>query len=249
MKVSDPYQQSMCGLIWVASGRPAQAGVVEAPGRCWHCGGSMQRGLAVGAWAGEGFNAYARAQHRHDPSATYVCEACVFICSRLSPVPGRPPKAGKKLGGNFRNYSHAVAVRDDGSVRYLNASKAELGQLVDFIRDPGGDPWALAIGTSGQKHVIPYATMNRRGPVAVVAFEEESVRFKIDDFLALNERMNRLRASSGCGAEAIRTGEYHPKDLDRGLEVIEMFEAKHRHMRGGGLFNVAAFLTSKESDA
>lgn len=238
----------MCGLIWMASGCPDQDDCETVTGRCWHCGGPQERGIEVNNWAGSGFNAYARAQHRHDPTATHVCEACVFICSRLSPVPGRPPKAGKKLGGNFRNYSHAVAVRDDGSIRYLNASKAELGQLVDFIRDPGGDPWAMAIGTSGQKHVIPYATMNRRGPVAVVAFEEESVRFKIDDFLALNERMNQLRASSGCSADAIRTGEYHPKDLERDLDGVEQFEREYKRMRGSGIFNVAAFLTSKGMD-
>lgn len=205
----------------------------------------MARGQSVTAWAGSGFNAYARAQRRNDTSSTHVCEACVFVCSRLSPVPGRPPKPGKQLGGNFRNYSHGAAVQPDGSVRYINTTKAETEQMVSFILDPGGEPWGVAVATSGQKHVIPHAPLNGPGDVCMVAFEDQVLRVSRRAFGDLNATMNRLRESAGCSVDALTTGQYHGKDLARDLDGIRAFEAEHGHLRGGGLFELAAFLTTK----
>jgi hypothetical protein len=206
----------------------------------------MSRGLEVKKWAGSGFNAYARAQRRSDPDSTHVCEPCVFVCSRLSPVPGRPPKKGKKLGGNFRNYSHAAARLADGSVRYLNATKADTAELLAFILEPGGSPWAVAIATSGQKHVIPHAPLNGDADVTMIAFEDQVLRVSRRDMATLNTAMNALRASSGCSIDALTTGQYHPKDLSRDLAGVRAFEAAHGHHRGGGMFEIAAFLTSKQ---
>lgn len=206
----------------------------------------MLRGTEVDRWAGEGFNAYARAALRH--TATHVCEACVFVCSRLSPVPGRDAKEGKKMGGNFRNYSHAAVSLPDSQVHYVNASKAETSTLVTFLRESSsaGD-WAMAIAVSGQKHVIPHAPMNRAGSSTVqIAFEDLVVRVGQSSLLALVSKANELRGKSGCSASAIATGEYHPKDLQRARVAIAKFEAEHgRRSRGGGVLELAAFLTSK----
>lgn len=201
--------------------------------------------MPIDAWAGSGFNGWARSQRRTDPHATHVCEPCLFVTSRISPVPGRPPKEGKKYGGNYRNYSHGAAVLPDGSIKYMNASKGEQAELLAFILEPGGDPWSVAIAVSGQKHVIPYAAMNGPSDICVVAFEEQVLRISRIALTQMTATMNALRASSGCSAEALATGQYHGKDLARDLEGIREFEREHGHLRGGGFFEVAAFLTSK----
>lgn len=237
--------QSLSTLIWSAAASPVQATCSSFIGTCWFCGASMARGVLVSRWAGSGFNSYARAQHRADDSATHVCEACVFVCSRLSPVPGRPPKPGKKLGGNFRNYSHGAAVMPSGKVSYFNASKAESPSIVAFILEPRGQPWGLAVSLTGQKHVIPHAPMNRSGSLCSVAFEDQVLRFARSDFRRIHGEMQALRVSSGCSSDAIISGIYHTRDLNRDLRGVEAFERVNAWMRGGGLFELASFLTWK----
>lgn len=205
--------------------------------------------MLVTKWAGSGFNAYSRALRRNR-DATHVCEACVFVCSRISPVPGRPPKPGKKYGGNFRNYSHAAEDLGD-RVDYINTTKAETAAMVSWLRSAGtSGPWGVAIAVSGQKHVIPTAPINAPGQdTCQIAVEEIVLRLSLRDLLELIDTMNCLRASSGCSVEAITTGQYHPKDLARDLDGVRAFEAHHEHLRGGGMFELAAFLTSKGGGA
>lgn len=241
---------SLSRMIFDHVGSPMQPNVEAHVGACWYCGGRSGRGLAVGRWAGEGFNAYARAQRRSDPTATHVCEACVFVCSRLSPVPGRPPKPGKKLGGNFRNYSHAAEQHGE-AIRYVNATKSETAALVDFLRDAGSrGPWAMAVATSGQKHVIPHAPTNMPGQrAAQIAFEELVVHVDLDRLLGLVVVCNTLRRASGCGVDAIVTGIYHPMDLQRALMPVRAFEREHARLRGSGILELAAFLASTPAKA
>lgn len=207
----------------------------------------MVRGIPVSAWAGSGFNAYARALRRNI-DATHVCEPCVFVCSRIAPVPGRPPKPGKKFGGNFRNYSHAAEDLGD-AVDYINATKAETAALVAWLARAGSrGPWGMAVAVSGQKHVVPTAPINAPDQdLCQIAVEDIVLRLSRHQLLELVETMNRLRASSGCGVEALTTGRYHPKDLQRDLAGIREFEAAHEHMRGGGVLELAALLTSKHA--
>jgi hypothetical protein len=239
---------SLSTLIYIAAGRPTvEAMVTSESGPCWFCGATMERGRAVADWAGEGFNAYNRAKRRNELSATHICEACVFVCSRLSPVPGRPAKPGKKFGGNYRNYSHGAALRGDGSVRYVSASKAENAELVEFMLAPGSAPWGVAVATSGQKHVISHAPMNSDSEVCQVAFEDLVIRFSRREFAGLLAVMNQLRVSSGCSADALATKIYHPKDLQRDLVGVEAFEREHGHRRGSGMFDLAVFLSTRST--
>lgn len=241
-------RDSLPRMIYDFVARPQQAGVEFMFGACWYCGGDPPtgRGIAIDRWAGDGFGGYARATRRSDPAATHVCEACVFVCSRLSPVPGRPAKEGKKMGGNFRNYSHAAARTSDG-VFYVNANKGETSLLVDFLRGAQQrGPWAMAVAETGQKHVVSTAPVNDPSSrTAAIAFEEQVVRVQTSDLVELVERMNALRGASGCSGDALATGTYHPRDLQRARVELERFENETgRRMRGSGVLELAAFLTS-----
>lgn len=138
-------------------------------GLCWVCAGRMTRGQPVEKWSGSSFTGQNRVRC---PDATHVCEACVWVCSRIAPVPGRPAKPGKKFGGNFRNYSHlyergwrSLPFGDDGSQArgYVNASKGEKPLIRTFLSREHAGEWFAAIADSGQKHVIPWAPLNGPG--------------------------------------------------------------------------------------
>lgn len=71
-----------------AHGSPLVAGCDAVDAKCYLCGGTCGRGMAVNKWMGSGFSDQARVAL---PLSTVVCEACVHVTSRVAPVLGRPP--------------------------------------------------------------------------------------------------------------------------------------------------------------
>lgn len=140
-------------LVWLAHGSPAVEGCVPASGRCYLCAGVVEHGAPVSKWLTSGFGDYARVAL---PYATHVCAACVYVCSRVSPVLYRPPGAcsacdgtavivtprkGERAGdpclkcagvglnangGNFRNVSHLYDPDWDPPARVLSDEAAQL---------------------------------------------------------------------------------------------------------------------------
>lgn len=95
-------------LAWIVHGSPSVDGCDAHHERCFVCVGTMERGVPVKKWMGSNYTDQNRARCI---TATHVCEACVWAHSRTSHVLGRPPKEGKKFGGNLRNYSHLYDAR------------------------------------------------------------------------------------------------------------------------------------------
>ena len=123
----------------------------------------------------------------------------MFICSRTSPVPGRPAKEGKKFGGNFRNYTHLWDERG-----YANASKGEKPVIREFLARNHAGPWFAAIADSGQKHVLPFARLNGPGRPGIVLLDELVVRVLPDAYLVVGNGLApvSIARSPETGAEA-----------------------------------------------
>lgn len=159
-------------LLYACLGSPPVAGLSKVESSCWVCGAPLSEGVHWRDWSGTNFVGQNRVRA---PASEHVCPACVYTCSRTSPVPGRPAKDGKKFGGNFRNYSHLY-----NAGTYFNASKAEKPAVLQFLQQTHAGPWFAAITDSGQKHVLPWASVNppgtRRGRVL---FDEQEVALPI----------------------------------------------------------------------
>lgn len=74
-------------LVWMAHGSPVVEGCSEADGLCYVCGGNVARGMLVKKWMSASFSDHARVACPYSP---VVCEACVHVMSRTTPVLGRP---------------------------------------------------------------------------------------------------------------------------------------------------------------
>jgi len=230
--------------------------------RCWMCGGYINAGVPINKWLGEKFTS---ANRIASPSSRHVCPACVYICARLSPVPGREPGSCSKckgvpgrrescahcegtgrnpLGGSFRNYSH---LYDAGN--YFNATKAEKPKILSFLRGPHKGPWFAAIADSGQKHVVPFTPVNP--PISlreVVMFEETRIELprEATGWSIVDDAVKALTA--GATKWAMETGEYAVGEWERAHAEIEEFERKWGRLRGGAWFSLVLWLVQRDEE-
>lgn len=231
--------RSASQLLWSILGAPQRDDCEATDGLpCWLCGHRWDRGQPVEQWSGASFTGQNRVRH---PVGTHVCEPCVQVCSRVAPVPGRPPKPGKKFGGNFRNYSHLYDAGD-----YANASKGEKPAILAFLQGDKSGPWFAAIADSGQKHVLPWAPVNPGGGRGGrVLFDEQLVT--VGD-LGLIEDMAAF-LTAGATKEEIGLGEYRPQTWLRCRDAVHTFEREWAHARGGGWWSLSLWLAQRDEDA
>lgn len=200
-----------------------------------------------------------------DPGADYVCEACLYVRSRTSPVPGRLPgpcsackgvkaDACKKCGGtgknsaagNFRNYSHLFDR--DAPTPYVNASKGEKPTILTWLRAPKTGPWFAAIADSGQKHVLPYAPVNAPKARGKVLFDDTIVVLPDEHGWQLIANMISF-LTAGATKEEIVRGEYNASTWTRCRAAIEAFERDWSTYRGGAWFALAVWLAQRDETA
>lgn len=213
-----------------------------AVGLCWLCAAAAARGQRVTEWSGASFTGQNRVRC---PDAEWVCEPCVHVCSRVAPVPGRPPKDGKQFGGNWRNYSHLY----DAGV-YSNASKGEKPAILSFLRAEHTGLWFAAIADSGQKHVLPWTPVNQPGTRrGVVLFDETLVTLPIHAAAgwAIVEHMAAL-LTAGATKDEIATARYGARAWQLCDERLRAFEEAWGEKRGGAWFALALWLAQRDEE-
>lgn len=214
-----------------------ECGSCESDGvSCYVCGGPVARGMPIDKWMSGSFTGQTTVAC---PGSNAICESCCFVMSRLSPVPGREPKEGKTLGGNYRNYSH---LWEDGA-GYSNASKGEKPAILAFLSREHAGEWFAAIADSGQKHVLPYTPVNQPGRRGSVLFDEALIRLPED--LSLVSVMSKL-LTDGATKEELERGDYRPATWQRlGRDRIRQFETEHGRTRGAW-FGLALWLAQRD---
>ena len=236
--------RSASQMLHAAIGAPTAEGCVDIePSACWLCGGVAVRGIAAASFCSSHMTDQNQARA---PDSNVVCEACCYVRARCSPVPGRPPKEGKLLGGNFRNYSHLFDA--GASPRYRNASKGEKPAILAFLRAPKRGDWFAAIADSGQLHVLPYAPMNAPGARGLVLFDQTIVRLPDVAGWALVEELATL-LTAGASKEEVARGEYRPMTWQRCEQVIREFEGHWSLRRHGSWFGLALWLAQRDEEA
>lgn len=228
--------RSATQLLWPLLGSPVRDDCEPSDGGpCWLCGAPWERGQLVERWSGANFTGQNRVR---SPVSRYVCEPCVQVCSRVAPVPGRPPKPGKKFGGNYRNYTHLY-----DAARYSNHSKGEKPAILDWLRATKTGPWFGAVADSGQKHVLPWAPVNppgtRRG---VVLFDESVVELPDADGWLMVDDVGVLLGAGATKAE-VHSGKYTARAWRLcGRDLLDGFEDRWGSARGGSWFRLAVWV-------
>jgi hypothetical protein len=196
--------------------------------------------MAVKKWNGASFTGQNRVRC---PESQWVCEPCVYFTARLSPVPGRPPKPGKKLGGNYRNYSHCY---DSGE--YFNASKGEKPSVLEFLQQPHGEQWFAAIADSGQKHVLPWTPVNTTTS-SMVLFDEALIRVPPSGamgWLLIPHMANLLTA--GVTKAELESQQYSSRSWLACRSDIAEFEQQYGSLRTSSWFGLALWLAQRDEE-
>lgn len=227
------------------SAPPADLGIpVPAAEPCWLCGGEMERGVPVDDWMGATFTNQNKIR---SPTSSHICEACVFVTARFSPVPGKPPAEGKKEGPRFSNLSHLWERAPDGAIAYRAASKGEKPVILEFLRRPHAGEWFAAVADTGQKHVLPWTPINPAGArPGRVLFEELAITLPpsfglVDEIAAL--------LTAGATKEEVGRGDYTAWSWTRCPREVEAFERQHGAKRGSSWWALALWLAQRDEEA
>lgn len=228
-------------LLWEACGSPASHKASALPEgrdgdwtRCWVCAGETRgRGCPIAAWDGANFTGQTRVKC---PRAQAICEACLWVMARHSPVPDKT--------GNWRNYSVLYAHGEPVTI----ASKGEKPTILAWLRRPHASPWFAALADTGQKHVVPYVPVNGRGPARAL-FDEVPIDLPrdpegwriVDDLVAL--------LTAGATKEEVERGDYTLSTMMRCEADVRAFEARYAHQRGSGWFAIVVFLAQRDEEA
>lgn len=261
-------------LVWLAHGSPAVDGCEEAGGRCYVCVGEVTRGQSVRDWLKASFTDQNRSRN---PVASHVCEACCYVMSRTAPVLGRPPKDGKKHGGNFRNYSHLFEDGWDGASGFDRCCKPPADAKPDVVAEHlervaafRGAP-GYANASKGEKPLIRdflrrehggvwFAALADSGQKHVLPFTPlngpgrgglilfDETRVVVPDALELVDAMAEL-LTAGATKEEVDRGDYRPMTWQRCASTVRMFEAEHGSGRGGAWFGLALWLAQRDEEA
>lgn len=221
---------------------PAKScGPLPASNACRVCGGPARRGMdaeeCAPTWL---MQAAIRA-----PLSPWICEACVYVTARFSPVPGKPAAPGKSEGPRFSNLSHLYEETPAG-VWYRAASKGEKPAIRKFLARPKIGRWFAAIADSGQKHVLSWTPVNP-GPSSGgrVRFEEQDLTLPAS--LTLVDEIASL-LTAGATKEEIGRGDYGMGAWTRCPAEIQRFEEVHAPDRHGAWWSLALWLAQRDEE-
>lgn len=216
-------------ILYAHVGSPAVPLAESHDGRCWICAAEMARGVRVEKWMGAQFTGQNRVRL---PTATHVCEACIWAMA------GKPPDT-------LRMTSHLWAEGEP----YLTPNKGGKPAMRDFLRAHHSGRWFAAIADSGQKHIVPWCPVNpagtRRGRVV---FETVEVTLPIANGAGwgLIDKTTEL-LTAGATKEEIGRGDYGPRAWSLCADMIRSYEEHWaRDKRGGGWFELALWLAQRD---
>lgn len=154
------------------------------------------------------------------PLSTRLCMACLWCCS------GKPPSTLRMwsivaapdvdLGP-----SHEKAfLRDTPGLLLTN--RADPAPIARILADPPAGEWLATVAVSGQKHVLPYAVVNRGAGPWQVRMENTIVAATPETWRQVHVHARALRGL-GVPADDVRVG------APRYLKTRESFDAWRGH--------------------
>lgn len=230
-------------LVWDLAGRPdpfgAKADLLKpVPAVCAVTGRQEERTADVNRALGENFTdrSMFRAPHsdRVGPAALWACSGKGTSTLRLWSVVAAP-------GGSVPS-SHEKAFLSAPGLWLGN--RADPRPIVRMLADPPSGEWLVSVAVSAQKHVLPYARVNRGGGAWTVRMESTDVTSTPAEWRTVHDTATELRRM-GLSPEHIMAGTpgllRDRADLDRWRQVSAALAA----YRGSPVLELALWTITK----
>jgi hypothetical protein len=193
-------------IVHALAGEPPVEGAAsnafaDTPAVCAMCGEVEERTAPADKVLGANFTDRTLFTH---PESDRVCWACTATCS------GKPPKTfrmwtvvatpGQALPPSQEKAASWIGQHDGLCL----TSKADTTPIADTLLDPPATEWVVSIAESGQKHVLPYAQVNR-GTSGIIRMETVNIAYQRETFTHVFSHALALRRL-GIPSDAVLAG-------------------------------------------
>lgn len=191
-------------LVWQLAGQPSpvdsMASLLSEIGTCRMCGGDDLPCASASRALGSNWTDHSCWRSR---SSTLVCSACLWACSGKPPATLRMWSIIAAPGAELPPPHEKCAVPSGPGLTFLNRSTPQ--PFSDILAYPPSGDWLVTVATSGQKHVLPYGTVNHGSGRWTVRMESSDVTSTPTEWSAVRGAALTLRRL-GIPASDIRDG-------------------------------------------
>lgn len=231
-------------LVYDLAGRPALAEsmqklMADVPAVCGVCGSHADRTAPTDRALGDNFTD--RSMFR-DERSSRVCPACVWCCSGKPPATLRLWTIVAAPGVDLGPSQPKAWLQDTPGLLLTN--RANPAPVAAILADPPDGPWLVTVAVSGQKHVLPYGTVNSGPGQWAVRMEATTVTATPDQWRHVHGHAAALRRL-GVPADCVAAG------TPGGIRTAEQLATWRRHADqltpwvGSPLLNLALWTITK----
>lgn len=182
-------------LVWSLAGRPNPIPTIDklatdTPDSCCVCGEHATRTADANKALGANFTD--RSMYR-DHRSSRVCIGCLWCCSGKPPATLRMWSVVAAPNVNLPPSHEKCAVPTGPGLHFTNRAAPQA--VTAILLNPPPGPWMVTVATSGQKHVVPYGTVNHGTHQWTVRLESTNVTSNPSEFSTVLTAAARLRAA------------------------------------------------------
>jgi len=201
-------------LVYELAGRPPLIASVEAlfaddAGVCAVSGDHVEHTAPLKKALGANFTDQSIYRARTDR----VGRAAVWCCSGKAPASIRLWSVIAAPGVDLPASQPKAWIQNTPGLCLTN--RADTGPIIDILTNPPVGDWMVTIATSGQKHVVPYGTVNHGPGPWAVRFEATTVTSTPDEWAHVITHAARLRAAG-----------HRPDDITAGAPTMPALKTR-----------------------
>lgn len=209
-------------LVWELAGSPAPVEsmaklLTDTPAVCAVCGERSPRTATAGRALGTNFTDRSMF---HDTRSDRVCPACLWCTSGKPPATLRMWSLIAAPGVDVGPSHEKAFLQDTPGLTLLN--RANPAPIAHILAHPPAGPWLVTVAVSGQKHVLPYGTVNHGPGRWTVRMENSTLTATPGEWATVHCHALALR-KLGVPADDIRTG------IPRYLKTADDLTTWHYH--------------------
>lgn len=230
-------------LVWDTLGRPdpvpSAAALLDQPGTCRMCGLDSDRTAPAKKALGANWTDHTCWRQ---PGSDRVCDACLWVCS------GKPPATVRMwtvvaTPGTPQPPSGAKAPWDAPDVCLTNRGNTR--PIIKTLTNPPVGEWLASIAVSGQKHILPYGTVNHTQTNWSVRYEDTTITATPDLWAHVHTHTLALRRL-GLRDTDILTGQPGPLRTPEDLATWRDHATRLTPHHGAPLLRLALWTITKE---